>query len=231
MSSKPPIHTHKLPHKPFASMIDGPTLTVPTLNPLRLNREVELRAEEIEKLSSQLAAAEARSVPRATPTEFREEERREFRRHVAEILDLRENTIPMPRPTARINFPGDSIWISLDSFGGEVWSGSDGLHVHRAAQSSASFILLQRPGATVAFSCNGGPGTYLFVARVETRQRTLRATVLENSDCLATHELQLTGDKALVLVEFGKGGWLTASYVCGGHHAVKIFGVEAYRVQ
>lgn len=225
MPSKPPSQPS------FAGMIDGPTLTMPTLNPLSLNRDVEVSAVAEAALARRLAEFEARSVSRATKTEFREEERREFRRHVADILNLEESTIPLPRPTAKINYPGDSIWISLDSFGGEVWTGSEGTHVHRAPRSGASFILLQRVGASAGFGCEGASGTYLFVARVETRQRTLRASVLENADLRMTQDLQIIGDKVLLLAELGVGGRLTVSYSCEGSHPVRIFGVEAYRVR
>ncbi len=225
MPSKPPSH------KPFTSMIDGPTLTMPTLNPINLNRDVEVSAVAEAALGKRLAEFEARSVSRATKTEFREEERREFRRHVAEALNLDASKIPLPRPTAKINYPGDSIWISLDSFGGEVWSGSEGCFVHRASRSGASFIQLQRVGASAGFGCEGAKGTYLFVARVDTRQRTLRASLLENADLRVTQDLQIIGDKALLLAELGVGGRLTVSYACDGSHPVRIFGVEAYRVQ
>ncbi|MEZ4383861.1 MAG: hypothetical protein R3A79_21190 [Nannocystaceae bacterium] len=225
MPSKPPSS------KPFTSLVDGPTLTMPTLNPLTLNHDVAVDRQAAEELGQLLSEREARGVSRATPTEFRNEERREIRRQIADLLNLDARDVPAQRPAAQINYAGDAIWISLDSFGGEIWSGSPGLYVHRALRSAASFVLLRSGGSSVGFACEGGPGTYLFAARVETRQRTIRAYAIENTDPRGAQDLQVAGDKALMLVDFPRGGRVGVLYSCGGQHPVKIFGVEVYRVR
>lgn len=225
MPSKPPRP------KSFTSIVDGPTLTMPTLNPLTLNHDVDIDRQAAGEIGQILSELEARGVSRATPTEFRDEERREIRRQLADLLNLDVKQIPAQRPTARINYPGDAIWISLDSFGGEVWSGSEGLYVHRALRSAASFTLLRRAGSSVGFACEGGPGTYLFAARVETRQRTIRTYAIENTDHRGAQDLQVAGDKVLMLVDFPKGGRVGVLFSCGGQHPVKVFGVEVYRVR
>ena len=86
-------------------------------------------------------------------------------------------------------------------------------------------------GSSVGFACEGGPGTYLFAARVETRQRTIRTYAIENTDHRGAQDLQVAGDKVLMLVDFPKGGRVGVLFSCGGQHPVKVFGVEVYRVR
>ncbi|MCA9637506.1 MAG: hypothetical protein KC420_15875 [Myxococcales bacterium] len=217
---------------PFASLIDGPTLTMPTLNPLNLNKGLSVEAGIRTELDRLISEREALSAARATPTALREIEYTELRQHISEHLKVPLAEIPPPRPSRRLNNPGDTLWMSLDSPHGEIWSGTHGLYFHRAPRNgSPSFIRLRGTDACVGFACEGAPGTYLLTARIESRCRNVDVFLYENADFLTGQQLQVAGDKVMVAAEFPRGGHLCLFLRGDGRHPIKIFGVEAYRIR